>query len=523
MLENIKNRLKNAFFKAKIVENEAASSNNQIKNEGKIYISTTRGKILPSEVLEKFAVEKSSKQIKAGRTWLTEHGLLSRIYNPYTFVKVISRMPLLSAGIDVIAEDVSSSSWSLLRKGEKEDKEEKKILEDFLNRPSGKKIDSLKDIIKYLVRSKLSLGDLGIEIVRTLGHKICEIYPTNTKNIYLTEEDEKDRERRYCQKYADKRAWFVPFDGKKIISCKYGKEGSYSLHARANELIYLQEANLESDYYGVPKWSSAIGSVLTWISAQEFNLSFFENNGVPSYAIILKSEKGSGAEWDDSVISKINKFIETELKGSGNAHRSMIMKLPNGCEAEFKALQVEQKEGSFILLCPELEKDVMASLHVPPYKLAVFTKAGSLSSDVVGRSLADYSSNTVEPLQSEMENLFNLLILPGVLGYDPIYRLKLADMSLLGLLEKVKAYTSLFGVGVLTPNQIIKSLNLGDVYPGGDLHYISRTFLPIEEVTKSVKKLRARESEMDERELRLIDAVTEFESGLEKVSQREEM
>ncbi|MBA7588781.1 hypothetical protein ES708_30849 [subsurface metagenome] len=317
MLESVKNRLKNAFSKAEMPQDRADSGEKVINaggiNKGSVYISTDRGLIFPFRQLEKFKIEKSSKQIKETKAFLSKNQLVTRPYSPYNFIKLISRMPLLSAGIKIVAEDVSSDGWSLIKKGEKDAPEEKKILEDFLNKPNSDPTVSLKDIIKFLVISRLSLGDSALEVVRTVGGRICEIHTLNPKNIYLTKKDE-NGERKYCQKLFTDQAWFVPFKSKKLknINAKTGEEGSYDLKNRANEIIYSRESNLESDYYGVPGWMSSTGSILTWISSQEYNLSFFENSGIPDYVIILSSEKGSQASWDDDTVDKITNFLQAE-------------------------------------------------------------------------------------------------------------------------------------------------------------------------------------------------------------------
>jgi len=482
MLENVKNRLKTAFSKPEIPEKKPNSGETITNiNKGSVYISTDKGLIFPFRQLEKFKIAKSSKQIKETKAFLSKKQLITRAYNPYNFIKLISRMPLLSAGIKIIAEDVSSDGWSLIKKGEKEDPEERKILEDFLNNPNNEKAVSLKDIIKFLVISRLSLGDSALEVVRTVGGLVCEIYALNPKNIYLTKKDE-NGERKYCQKLWTDQAWFVPFESKKLknIKSKTGEEGTYDLKTRANELIYSRESNLESDYYGVPGWMAGTGSILTWISAQEYNLSFFENSGIPDYVIILSSEKGSRASWDGGSINKITNFLQTEVKGAGNYHKTMTMTLPGGAKAEFKALQVEKKEGSFILLCRDLENDIMASLHIPPYKVSKFEKV-SLGTDAISRSLADYSSNVINPAQSEIEIVFNNLIIPGILGRESLYKFKLNDMSLLGLKEKVEVYTKLFGCGGLSINELIRLTGVGSPFPGGDSHYISSGFVEIED------------------------------------------
>lgn len=513
MLENVKNRLKMAFSKAETAESKADSKETITNiNKGSVFISTNRGLILPFKQLEKFKIEKSSKQIKETKAFLGKNQLITRPYSPYNFIKIISRMPLLSAGIKIIAEDVSSDGWSLIKKTEKEDPEEKKILEDFLNHPNNDKVISLKDIIKFLVISRLSLGDSALEVIRRVNGRVCEIYPLNPKNVYLTKKDE-NGERKYCQKLGMDQAWFVPFGSLKLknVNAKTGKEGSYSLKARANELIYSKENNLESDYYGVPSWMSGTGSILTWIASQEFNLSFFTNSGIPDYVIILTSEKGSNASWDDDSVKKITNYLQSEIKGPGNYHRTMTLQLPDGGKAEFKALQVEKREGSFILLSRGLEQDVLSVLHIPPYKVSRFDKAGSLNTDVVGRSLADYASNVIEPAQCEYENLINNLLIPGILGRGSLYKFKLNDMSLLGLKEKVEVYTKLFACGSLTPNELIELTGVGEKFHTGNSHYISSNYVEIED-----SQLSKREDE----ELKFLGGLAEMDQEIKGILER---
>ncbi|MBA7585526.1 hypothetical protein ES708_27510 [subsurface metagenome] len=155
----------------------------------------------------------------------------------------------------------------------------------------------------------------------------------------------------------------------------------------------------------------------------------------------------------------------------------------------------------------------MASLHLPPYKVSKFEKV-SLGTDAISRSLADYSSNVVNPYQSEIENIFNFLILPGVLGKDSKdcnFRFKLKDMSLLGLEQKASVYVSLFGCGAISPNQLIELTGVGEKFNTGNMHYIASTYAKIED-----SELSKREDE----ELKFLTGLAEMDQEIKRLIEK---
>jgi phage portal protein BeeE len=55
-----------------------------------------------------------------------------------------------------------------------------------------------------------------------------------------------------------------------------------------NEVIHLKNYHPHSSYYGLPDFLPALRALVGNKKAGDFNITFFENNAVPQYAIIVK-------------------------------------------------------------------------------------------------------------------------------------------------------------------------------------------------------------------------------------------
>ncbi|GAH97641.1 unnamed protein product, partial [marine sediment metagenome] len=84
----------------------------------------------------------------------------------------------------------------------------------------------------------------------------------------------------------------------------------------ANELIFYKNYYPQSEYYGAPNILPSIGAVMGLIGVRDYNLAFFENYGIPAALIILKGR------WSKDTAKQISDFIDVELKGSEQAHKT---------------------------------------------------------------------------------------------------------------------------------------------------------------------------------------------------------
>jgi len=451
------------------------------KKVGKVFVGTTAGELFPFAPWKekKKDFKKSSKQLVEERKWAEVEGLVARPYDPSSLIRLVSRQPTLASCISVIAQDVSSTGYNLIAKSkeEVEDKEGKKALEeerrslnDFLQHPNPD--DSLKEVISNFIEDYNTYGYAGLECVRNGKGDLAEIYSVRASTLWVHRSKEK-----YCQRVEwDKKAWFKRFGVEKDFSVKDGKEGKdFTDEERANELIFKKRYG-SSGFYGDPPWLSCIGAVVTLVTIEEFNSSWFFNRGIPSYLVTLEGT------YDEGVSKKVSDFLSTECKGPDNAGKTMVLELPDGGKATFEPVGGERaKEASYRLYISNLRQDVMGTMHVPPYKVGIF-EAGKLGGNLGEAALRNYIDSTVEPQESLVEDVFNNKILPAVLGNkEPSFRFELENVDRGDLVQRVDVYEKLFGCGGLTPNQLIEKLGLGETFPGGDEHYVSSSYISIGE------------------------------------------
>jgi len=179
--------------------------------------------------------------------------------------------------------------------------------------------------------------------------------------------------------------------------------------------------------------------VVTLITIEEFNSSWFFNRGIPSFLVTLEGT------YDEGASKKISNFLSTECKGPQNEGKTLVLELPDGGKATFEPVGGEKaKEASYRLYISNLRQDVCGTMHCPGYKVGIF-ETGKLGGNLGEAALRNYITSTIEPQEA----------------------------------EKVDMYVKLFGCGAFTPNQLIERLGLGAAYPEGDRYFVSSTYVEI--------------------------------------------
>ena len=440
--------------------------------KGRAFISTDRDFLLPFSELRKYEIQKDSKQIKEEKVWLEESGLASRPYPPESFLTLYESNSIFWATVKQIATDVAGLGWKLLlREGEKENDAEKKLLTDFFNKPSEDL--SLRKTCERVIIDWGAIGYCGLEVTRNGANKVDGLHHVPAHTLWVHTDKEK-----FCQRRAMKKVWFKQFGLKKNFHLKTGEEGDYEEEKRANELIYLMNYYPRNDYYGVPNILPAVGSVIGLIGIRDYNLSFFTNYGVPAYLVTLTGE------WDEDAEKVIKKHLNTEIKGSENAHRTLVLQVPRDEEGQdgkikFEPLSVDVKEGSFRVYQQVLREDILAAYSMPPYRIGI-NIVGKLGGSNIGESTVIYNQSVVEPLQEDLEDIFNgKIIEEGLECYT--YKLKFNDMDLRDVDAEAKRNNEAIAYGKMTPNEARNLEDLGKSYPGGDRFFMGANLIEIGE------------------------------------------
>jgi len=445
--------------------------------KGKIFFAEKSGGLLPSFAFKK--KDEDSKQLSsATNKWLNQHALVSRPYPASSFIALKDRCPILAACVDVIANDVSSTGWNLsLKDSVKQNSatdSERKELEAFLKNPNDE--DSLKELIASCINDLETVGDFSLEVARNNVGRVAKLFHVPAHTLYRNRDMD-----RFIQKRNNKVVWFTPFNSKIIADSKTGEEKEVSPKLQANELIFKKLYNSQSDYYGRSPMLPCVGAIQSSIAAEEYNLAFFENRGIPDYAVLLTGE------WEEGSVRKLSNYLSKELKGVENSHRTMCLQIPEGSKAEFEKLDDRSKEGSFRLYAEDLDDRILAVYKVPRCKVSI-QRVGKISGTDTAQAIRNYNDSVVEPLQCIVESLLNDKILPAVLGKEPSFRFMLENLHIDDFSEKSKSYGELLERGVMTPNEMRARLGLGQSYDSGDKFYIQSALIEAGESSQGLSK-----------------------------------
>jgi len=432
------------------------------------YIQTTKG-LFPLSKLQESEKRAASQQVTAKQErYLSDHGLIPHPFTASSILVMQDNCSYFDTTVRQIASDVVGQGYELKprREGE-EDQNEKDEIQEFLDDPNEEEAD-IVDIMKESIIDWGLFGWLGIEASRKIpGDPTSELnglwhVPAHTFRVH------KDNNK-YCQIRNNKKAWFKAYGSEKNISVLTGEEVKGTKNS-ANELIFYKRYYPASDYYGVPPILPAVGSVMGLIGIRDYNLSFFENYGVPTALVILKGRWGKGSA------EKISQFIDVEVKGSANAHKTLVLKPPAGGEVEWKPLVTKIEEAGFKVYMKALRDEVLSSYKMPPYRIGI-AETGSLGGSVAEETTKIYAGSIVSPLKKATAKIITSKIIRKGLGLEK-YKFEWKELDTRDMDAFVKRQEILFRIGAITPSQIREELGWKG-YEGGTDYYVASNYMPI--------------------------------------------
>jgi len=185
--------------------------------------------------------------------------------------------------------------------------------------------------------------------------------------------------KRFAQIRNGKKRWFkrveYPYDVHKdtgVIS----PLKSLQAEDRASEIIWFVNYTPRSDYYGLPDIIPALGAIWGDIARRDYNIAFFDNYGVPAYAIFVSGNFDPG-EVDEEGRTEMEKMIEEHFAElAKNPHSTLILSVPTEgrdeeVKIEFKSLSAEIKEASFRLYRNDNRDEILSAHGMPPYRIGV--------------------------------------------------------------------------------------------------------------------------------------------------------
>jgi len=442
------------------------------------YIATDRG-LYPFSILKqhKENVIESRQLPEDDAAWMREHGLVPVPFNVNNLLWLQDNCTFFDACVRQIATDVAGG-WSLVPVEEdKENDDQKKETEDLFNDPNNRD-ETLQDVVKKCIIDRGTVGWWAMEISRGPDGKINGIFhaPAQTVRVHRSRE-------KYCQVRDSRKRWFKRFGSQTDVNENTGEDykssrGKY----KANEMIFQGDYYALNTFYGRPNVLPAVGSVFGLIGVRNFNLAFFENYGIPAAFVLLEGE------WEEGSAKLVSDFIDNEIKGSDNAHKTVVMEVAPGAKVTWEPLTVDVKEGHFQIYHKSLRDEILSAYKMPPYRIGI-AEVGSLGGSTAATADKIYVQGIVEPLQAEMSRTITTKIMWQGLEAEA-YRFQFNKIDTRDWAALVQRWERLFGMGAITPGWIAQQLGLDTKdMEHADEYFINSRFAPVEEAGFRVPKM----------------------------------
>lgn len=413
--------------------------------------------------IRKVSTDDSYDIEKASRTWAGLIGSLfgrekSGIIRPQKYddyAEVFKTLPWIYSSIYAIA--VSGADlpvklyWEDVDNGElTEIKGSSNRLRKLLNKPN--ETDSWFDIMESTLIFGELAGDAYWEKVKNALGQTIEIYSLRPDRVKVIPGDSGQRVKGYSYQVSN-RVQAQTFE--------------------VNEIIHFKYFNPTNDWYGLSSIVPATNSIILDQHCIEYNKEFFMNDATP--AGILSTDKRVTEESSKRILKKWQEW----LTGRRKSHRTVI--LPEGLQ--YQSLGISPKDMEFGKMRLMNREEMMATLGV---NNAILGLTENMTYDNYRMQIKAFFKNTMMPKLRKLESAMNAFLAPEFeetsgenKGKRIIVRFDLSAILGEDINQKVDRLERLFRMGAVSPNMIIKELELGDSFDQGKERYVSTSVTSI--------------------------------------------
>lgn len=454
-------------------------------------VATKNGTLVSGDILDQFAYKQESQQLTSSADMFRGvAGLVQPLYDPISLSRHMEVNTYHARCVRTKAQDTAGNGWELVPLVDNPSDDQQALIEQFFE---DLEVD-IQEILVQAMTDRESIGWLTIEVARENKDPegtivLLKNIPSHTMRAHLDG-------KRYVQERSSKRVWFKKAGLFDIDVHKLNGDivpaGELDPEMRANEVMWNNIYTARSDIYGVPDHIPAIGAILGDVSRRDYNIAFFDNFGVPAYAVSVSGDYDPGEAVNDDGLtededpdngpykSPLHREIEAHLQEvANNPHSVLLLSIPSTeggeVEVKFTKLAVEIREASFRLYREDNMKEVLSAHAVPPYRAGI-AEQGSLGGNVAENMDEIYRDSVLEPRQSMLNRLINKYVLASMEITDWTFRL--LSINVEDQQRDLNLALDLFDHAALTPNDLIRNFCLRyDVEPSEnpamDAHYLN--------------------------------------------------
>lgn len=455
-------------------------------------VYTTKATLVRDEVLRGYVTKSESGQVKKGEdVWsgaYENEGLVQPPIDPQNLIDLLDLNTYHRRACEIVAQDVAGLGHDVILDEDEGGKEaDRKRLKDFYQALSAPISATLRNMV-YDLRT---FGYAYIELVRETpgdpNSEPVELYHVEAHTIRAHKDGKRYRQMRGRQK-----SWFVDVDYAEELSVdrETGEEtDGPGEKGYATEIMrfqtYAQGGNSEQ-FYGKPGIVPALMAMQGDLGRERYNIAFFDNYGMPSYAVFVTGDFDEG-EWDEvEQRSELQKKIEEQFQsfqGDGS-HGVMVFTIPSvptgegrdsepgEVEVRIEPLSTEVKDASFEVYRKSNRDEIIVSSGVPKRRMGV-EEEGALAGNSAREMNAVYKESVLSPLQEAIESVLARYVAHGGFGIEGLgVRFELERLNTKDEKLERENTIALQDNAIISPNEARQRLGLQPVKdPAMDKHY----------------------------------------------------
>lgn len=236
----------------------------------------------------------------------------------------------------------------------------------------------------------------------------------------------------------------------------YEENGAYTeIKLDVDDVLFLKYPDPIKTYRGRGTLQAVMRAFQMDITAEEFNLMFFQNGATPS--AILTVPKPLNKESKE----RLERMVKHKYTQTYNAHKTMLVE----GDIKFSPVTTTQKEMDFIETMRMMRDKILAIFRVPRTILGItddVNRANAEASDLV------FAKRTIKPKMEKLTEMLNEFLVPMFDQSGTIF-LDYVDPVPENIDQKLTLAKEGANAGLLTPNEAREILGYDPVEGGDEL------------------------------------------------------
>lgn len=245
-------------------------------------------------------------------------------------------------------------------------------------------LESFQEVINCVALDLEHTGLGYLEVVKNIKGDPAELYWIPAETMYFAK---------------SKDHFIQDINGKTQKFNIFGRDDSKGI----NSVIRFRIPSNRSQYYSIPDWLGCVAPILLDALAVEWNYNFFQNNCVPSFAIIVE-----GGEFSKEVDKRISDFLTNNYKGPLNVNRTLYLPIKNEkIKVTFQEITKKGNDGEWQNLRLNIRDEIISAHGVPPRLMGVISPGSLGGGGEVSQQIQTFKECLIAPRQRLIESIIN--------------------------------------------------------------------------------------------------------------------